>query len=396
MPSILFINRVYPPADGATGEMLLDLAVSLHRSGWDVSVLTTASDGLPQRSILNGVRLFRLGTSLSRKNILLRACSYLSMIPSLLLHALRLPRTDFVVTMTDPPMLAVIGPLIAFFKKNKTIHWAQDIYPEVACELGVLTAQSRIFQILRGISVWALSQYDGVVSIGRCMTSRLLERGLEESKIHTIPNWSPPIAPLERANNPFRKVHGLEGEFVVMYSGNMGLAHDFDAVVDAAESLRGKHIVFLLIGNGPRRNEIERDVVKRSLDNVRFLPPQPRETLSQSLSAADAHIVTMRPNLSGLVVPSKFYGVLASGRPCLFVGPEDSEVARAIRDQNAGVVIDPGKPSDLAGAILDWAMDPVAHAAACRVARIAGTTATSATASAAFEEMLKSISSDRT
>ena len=389
MPSILFINRVYPPSSGATGEMLCQLAEALAARRWNVTILATDTGGVPKISLQNGVCIIRAGGLFSRKSTLLRAVSYACMIPWLLVRALLLPRTDFVVTMTDPPMLAAIGPLLAFFKKNKTIHWAQDIYPEVAEELGVLPSGHFVTRVLREVSSFALQNHDAVVSIGRCMTKRLIARGISMVKIHLIPNWAPPIVPRDKFNNPFRRQQGLEGDFVVAYSGNMGLAHDFDAILTAAESLRGRNIVFLMIGEGPRRAEIQREATSRGLDNMRFLPSQPPDKLSESLSAADAHLVTMRPPLCGLVVPSKFYGVLAAGRPCLFVGPKESEVAMSLSEQDAGMVIDPKNPSALAAAILDWAMNPVSHAAACRRARVAGTSANIAARVDDFERLLR-------
>lgn len=391
MPSILFINRVYPPAAGATGEMLRDIAENLAARGWKVSVVTTAESGEPKSVTRRGVAIHRAGAALSRRSVILRASSYFVMIPWLFVRALLLPRTDFVVTMTDPPMLAVLGPMIGFFKRNKVVHWAQDLYPEVAEELGVLPKGNLVVGFLRALSSRALKHSDAVISIGRCMTSRLVHRGISFSRIFNIPNWAPAVAPIDRKNNPFRREHGLEGDFVVMYSGNMGLAHDFNAILKAAESLQGRHIVFLMVGEGPRRAEIQSEAAARSLSNIKFVPSQPAAKLSQSLSAADAHLVTMRPNLCGLVVPSKIYGVLAAGRPCLFIGPPDSEAARLISEQNAGFVIDPAKPSDLAGVLLDWASDPVAHAAACRRALIAGASASSQNATSDFEETLRAL-----
>jgi glycosyltransferase involved in cell wall biosynthesis len=395
MPSILFINRVYPPAKGATGDMLQGMAETLAARGWEVSILTTAEPGEPKKSTRRGVRIFRAGGALSRRNVLLRAVSYVFMIPWLITRALLLPRTDFVVTMTDPPMLAVAGLAMKFFKRNRVIHWAQDLYPEVAEELGVLPRGNPATNLLRRLSTEALAQGDGVVAIGRCMASRLTARGISYAKISIIPNWAPPIQSLDRANNPFRQAHGLEGQFVVVYSGNMGLAHDFDTVLDAADSLRGQRIVFLFIGDGPRRVEVEAAARLRRIDNIRFLPSQPADKLSESLSAADAHLVTMRPNLCGLVVPSKIYGVLAAGRPCLFVGPADSEAARLLRETDSGFVVEPGQSAQLASEILDWASDPTLHAAASRKARIAGAACTAQNAAEAFDEMLRNLSSEK-
>lgn len=394
MASVLFINRVYPPAKGATGDMLQGITESLAAQGWDVTVLTTAELGEPKNSTRRGVQILRVGGALSRRNVLLRAVSYVFMIPWLMARALLLPRTDFVVTMTDPPMLVVAGLAMKFFKRNRVIHWAQDLYPEVAEELGVLPRGNAVTNLLRRLSTEALVRGDAVVAIGRCMASRLTARGVSYAKISIIPNWAPPIQSLDRSNNPFRRTHELEGQFVVVYSGNMGLAHEFDTVLDAAESLRGQRVVFLFIGEGPRRVEVEAATRLRGIDNIRFLPSQPPEKLSESLSAADAHLVTMRSNLCGLVVPSKVYGVLAAGRPCLFVGPADSEAARLIRETDSGFVVEPGQSAQLASEILDWAGNPTLHAAACRKARIAGAACTVQNAAEAFEEMLRGLASE--
>jgi glycosyltransferase involved in cell wall biosynthesis len=395
MPSILFINRVYPPAKGATGEMLQGITESLAARGWDVTVLTTAEPGVPKNSSRRGVRILRAGGAFSRRNVLLRSVSYVFMIPWLMARALLLPRTDFVVTMTDPPMLVVAGLAMKFFKRNRVIHWAQDLYPEVAEELGVLPRGNAVSNQLRRLSTKALLSGDAVVAIGRCMASRLTARGVSYAKISIIPNWAPPIQSLDRTNNPFRRAQGLEGQFVVIYSGNMGLAHEFDTVLDAAESLRGQRVVFLFIGEGPRRVEVEAAARLRGIDNIRFLPSQPPDKLSESLSAADAHLVTMRPNLCGLVVPSKVYGVLAAGRPCLFVGPADSEAARLIRETDSGFVVEPGQSAQLASEILDWVGNPTLHAAACRKARIAGAACTVQNAAEAFEEMLRGLTMEK-
>lgn len=390
MRSVLFINRVYPPSSGATGDMLRDLATGLAANGVDVTVLCMA-DGGGSDELIDGVRVVRVGGIFSRRNTILRAAAYVLMIPSLLVRALLLRRADVVVTMTDPPMLAAVGPMISFFKRNQVVHWAQDLYPEVAEELGVLPRGNVVSRMLRDISSIALRHGDAVVSIGRCMTARLRARGVVYGRIREIPNWSPPLDSVDAKTNSFRASLGVGEAFVVAYSGNMGLAHEFDAILDAAAMLRDRRVVFLMIGGGPRRAEVEAEASRLGLDNVRFLPPQPREALAESLSAADAHLVTMRSNLCGLVVPSKFYGVLAAGRPCLFVGPAESEVARVIRESGAGRVVAPGDGKELAAAILEWMEAPGSHAVACRNALEAGVEATPDVAVRAFMEMLESL-----
>ena len=197
MPSILFINRVYPPASGATGEMLRDLAGALAAKGWEAAVLTTAEAGEPKNSTRRGVRIVRAGAALSRKSTILRAASYAFMLPWLLVRALVLRRTDYIVTMTDPPMLAALGPMLQFFKRNKVVHWAQDLYPEVAEELGVLPRGAALSNLLRRISTESLVRADAVVSIGRCMASRITARmGSSLSRIPMQSIWFIPAITL--------------------------------------------------------------------------------------------------------------------------------------------------------------------------------------------------------
>lgn len=364
MPSILFINRVYPPESGATGRVLEYVAGGFVSAGWDVSVLTTAGErsdaGEESRG---GVKVIRIAMPFSKKSLLARAVGYALMIPSLLLKALMLPRADIVVTKTDPPMLLILGPFLKYLKGARTIHWAQDLYPEVAEEVGVFSKGGVVAGVIRSVSTRSMLACDAVVAVGRCMAEHLEGRGIAREKIRVVPNtgFEDDIVPVPRENNEFRKRHGLEGAFVIEYSGNLGRAHDFGTVLEAARLLgqRGETgILFLFVGSGPGEGLLRDEVTRMGLKNIRFLPPQPAEFLSESLGAGDLHLVTMKSGMSGLVVPSKFYGVMAAGRPCLFVGPDESEVARVIREHGVGEVIAPGDADALVRAILRYRAAP--------------------------------------
>ena len=360
MPSILFINRVYPPESGATGRVLEYVTGGFVSAGWVVSVLTTAGERSGAgEEIRGGVKVIRVTSGFSKKSLIVRALGYALMIPSLLLKALLLPRADVVVTKTDPPMLLIIGPILKLLKGSRLIHWAQDLYPEVAEEVGVFSKGGLLAGVIRSISTSSMMVCDVVVAVGRCMAERLEGRGIAQEKIRVVPNTGveDDIMPVPRENNEFRKRHGLEGAFVIEYSGNLGRAHDFGTVLDAARMLEQRvetGILFLFVGSGPGEGLLRDEVVRMGLKNIRFLPPQPAEFLSESLGAGDLHLVTMKSGMSGLVVPSKFYGVMAAGRPCLFVGPEDSEVARVIREHRVGEVIAPGDADALVRTILRY------------------------------------------
>lgn len=364
MPSILFINRVYPPDSGATGRVLEHAARSFVKAGWDVTVLATAASRKSAgETVQDGVRIFRVGILFSKKTLVARALGYALMIPGLLLKALRLPRHDVVVTKTDPPMLVVIGPIIKATKGSRPIHWAQDLYPEVAEECGVLPKGGFLAGILRRLSTWGIQRHDLTLAVGRCMAERLVGRGISSEAIRVVPNAGIEggIEPFQHGASAFRKIHGIGDVFVIMYSGNMGRAHDFTTILAAARRLQEqeeKNILFLFVGEGPEESLIRREVFARKLENIRFLSPQPAATLSESLGTGDLHLVTMKEGMEGLVVPSKFYGVMAAARPTLFVGSKDSEVARMILEHGIGQVIIPGDDATLAEAILCYRDHP--------------------------------------
>jgi len=364
VPSILFINRVYPPDSGATGRVLEHAAHGFANAGWDVTILATAASREEVgEEVREGIRIVRVGILFSKKNLIARALGYALMIPALLVKTLRLPSHNVVVTKTDPPMLAVIGPIIKWTKGSRLIHWAQDLYPEVAEECGVLPKGGFLAGILRRLSTWSIKRHDLTLAVGRCMADRLITRGIREESIRVVPNAGieGDIVPVPRGPSPFREAHGIRDEFVIMYSGNMGRAHDFATVIGAARMLqeRGeKKILFLFVGEGPEELLIRMAVSEDKLANVQFLAPQPAKVLSENLGAGDLHLVTMKAGMEGLVVPSKFYGVMAAARPTLFVGPKESEVARMIHEHRIGEVISPGDDATLAEAILRYYAEP--------------------------------------
>lgn len=355
-PSILFLNRVHPPAEGATGQLLSDLAKALAANGHSVTVLASGSVFSGARSeVVDGVRLERVdGMAFTRASHWRRALSYLSLYPAMLWRALRLPRADVVVTLTDPPLLAVLGAVIQRLKGSKHIHWAQDLYPELAEELSVLPRAGVVARVLRFISTTALRRADKVIAVGRCMKERIGQRGVALEKISVIPNWG--HGGEVSTGEQFRREHGLEGRFVIMYSGNLGLAHPFEAMLDAAAVLQTSQpsAVWVFVGDGPRLAWVREQVMARALTNVRFLPYQSREQLGESLAAADVHVASMRDELCGLVVPSKVYGVVAAARPCIFLGPSGSEAARFLVENRSGVVLPQADGRELAHVIERW------------------------------------------
>lgn len=348
-------------------------------------MLTTQADGSAAASeSIRGVQVVRVpGLPFTHEVSWRRVITYFSLYLALLWHAVRLPASDVVVTMTDPPMLMLLGPIIALFKRSRLVHWAQDIYPEVAEELGVLDRRGILACICRFFSTFALKRNFKIVTIGRCMKQYLLSRRIPPRLLEVIPNWFPgAMSQCSGADGvAFRAEHKLWGKFLVMYSGNLGLAHSFGGILEAAHELQTKRpdMLFVFIGDGPRLDELKTRAAELSLTNMLLLPPRPLENVTETLAAADIHLVTMREKLCGLVVPSKVYGVLSAGRPCIFMGPSGSEAAIVIQQNQCGNVVPVNDSSSLIGAILRWADDPLAlKLASVRAKAAAGSLAVAA------------------
>jgi len=350
--SFAFVNRVYPPVSGATGELLKELAEGLVAGGDHAFVVTSRGPAdlrWPAREMINGVEVIRVGTvPFTRASHWRRALSYLGLYPQLMWQVWKLGRVDAVVSMTDPP-LQVAAVTLASCRAKKKIHWAQDVYPELAEELGVIARSGLLARILRSISTWALRRQDEVVAVGGCMRERLSRRGVDAGKIQVIPNWSSVATVTAEKVQAMRERLGWSGKFIVLYSGNIGLAHDFETLVDAAKLLEGGGVQMVFAGDGSRLEQVRRDT--EGLEHVSFLPPQAQEDLSAFLAAADAHLVSVRAGLEGLVVPSKAYGIFAAGRPMFYVGGAEAEVAKVIGKNGCGLVIPNGDAAGLAEAI---------------------------------------------
>lgn len=359
--SVLLLTRTFPPDLAAVGQLVFEMAGELSRRGWRVGIATTTAGEV---ELPPNVTVARQPAAIgfTRRGLAQRMVSYLAQYPALRRAADRLGGPwDVVVTTTDPPLQAVLGPRLRRRTGAALVHWCQDIYPELAEELGVLGRGGAAAGVLRALSTRALRACDGIVSLGRCMSARLEGRGLDPQRLHLVPNWADHtnVRPLPRGSSPLRAELGYRpDDFVVMYSGNFGLAHPFEAILDAARSLAGeRRIRFLLAGEGPRSAAVKEGAAQRGLSNVTFLPLQPRSRLAESLGAADVHLVSMFDRLCGLVVPSKYYGVLAAGRPVAFLGPERSEVALSIRESDVGVALSEGDSHGLADALRRWAAD---------------------------------------
>ena len=371
-PSVLFVNQHYWPDVAATAQHLTDLAEHLAGDGFDVSVLcgqgayAAGALGSPAEETRNGVRVSRVRTtSFGRARHLGRIADYAAFYAQVLGRLLAGPRYDLVVVLTTPPLLSVAAALAKRARGQRYAVWSMDLHPDAEVALGMLGERSAAARALHALNDVGYRNADLVVDLGFRMRERIAAKGVAPGRSETIGPWADgdEVRPVPPSHNAVRRELGIgDDQFVVMYSGNAGLAHRFDEVLEVMRRLDGDdRVSFLFVGAGPRRAEIEGYVRDHGLRNVRYVDYFPRDQLAESLSAGDVHLLTLREEMAGVAVPSKLYGVLAAGRPVVVVGPERSEPARAVREAGVGVVVDPaagGGADRLEAALRALADDP--------------------------------------
>ena len=365
MRRVIFVNRYFFPDHSATSQMLGDLAFHLAARGWEVGVVTSRQRyddplaKLPARERVAKVDIHRISTTrFGRMRLLGRAIDYLTFS----LGALRLLRRtlqpgDIVVALTDPPLISVVASWAAAARNAKLVNWVQDLFPEVAERLGALK-RGMFVTFLTRLRNQSLRRAGMNVVIGESM-----EKLLSPLRVptHVRPNWADgsSIRPLAHDRNGLRKEWTPGPAFVVGYSGNLGRAHEFETMIQAAAKLRDDDRVrFLMIGSGPRLRSVQRAVEEKNLVNVIFRPYQPRERLTESLGAADAHLISLDPAVEGMIVPSKFYGIAAAGRAAIYIGDPEGEIPQILSRYDCGVAVPAGDSEALASAIRSLASDP--------------------------------------
>lgn len=364
---IVFVNRFFYPDHSATSQLLTDLAFHLAQSGISVCIVTgrqvydNPDATLAGRDLVQGVQIIRVWTSrFGRRRLWGRAIDYGTFYLSATWCLLRTVRAaDALVAKTDPPLISVVASIVAKFRGAVLINWIQDLFPEVASALAV-HGSGWLERPLRTLRNRSLRVARRNVVIGEGMARKLRREGIPSDSIRVIHNWADgsSIQPVDRKKNDLRREWNLGDKFVVGYSGNFGRAHEFGTILSAAEILRDHtHIVFLFIGDGAHLASMRQTVELKRLENVMFKPYQPRERLSMSLSIPDIHVISLLPSLEGLIVPSKFYGIAAAGRPMLYIGDKEGEIPQVIRSAQCGFTVEVRQAKEAASLIREVAQD---------------------------------------
>lgn len=386
---IIFVNRYFFPDHSATSQMLSGIAFGLAKRGYAVTVVTSrqryddAKAVLDARQSHQGVSIIRIATSrFGRARLVGRAMDYVTFYILSAIAVFRIARQrDIIIAKTDPPMLSVVLLPVAGLRGARLINWLQDLFPEVATALGIGGKGSGRF--ISGVLTWlrdlSLRRADMNVVLGQRMADRVASTGVREDAIAIVPNWADgeQISPIPAEQNRLRKDWGLGQSFVVAYSGNLGRAHDYKTIVSAIEAVQsngvsvrtqsgagdaspqaeGRPLRWLFVGGGAELERLKKEVAVKRLSSVDFKPYQPNELLAQSLSAGDVHLITLKPELEGFIVPSKFYGIAAAGRAMIFIGDPDGELARIIGEEQIGLTVPQGDGGALYAAVMKLASD---------------------------------------
>ncbi len=361
---VVFVNRFFYPDFAPTGLHAADAAFDLAAAGREAHAVTSrlaydgGGPGYAAKETLRGVQVHRVWTTrFGRASLAGRALDYLSFYASATFALLRLLRQgDVVVAMTDPPLLSVCAALAAWLRGARLVNWLQDIFPEAATRSGIGVLGGPVGALARSLRDWSVRRAEFNVVLGVRMATEL-ERLVPGARVRVAQNWADgaAIRPMAPGASALRREWGLEGKFIVGYSGNLGRVHDCETLLAAARLLaQERDVVFSFVGGGFHFARLR----AAGLANVALHDYVPEERLGEGLAACDVHLVTLLPAFEGLVVPSKFYSIAAAGRAVIFVGDKEGEIARLIAAHGCGVTVAPGDGAGLAAAIRELRASP--------------------------------------
>jgi glycosyltransferase involved in cell wall biosynthesis len=376
---VLLLNLYYPPDTSATAKMAAafieplaqkhDVSVICGRPSYDPS--ERRSWRLWQTEQLNGVRVIRVGsTDYPRTQMQRRIFNYLSYV------ALSVPRAlfasgDVVLAMTDPPFEGIVGAFIAMLKRKPFVYNIRDMYPDMAVG-GSIVKPGLMARVWETLHRWALRRATSVVVLGEDMRARIAAKGVVLDRIDIVRDGveaTPQRAEAPEFDTEVTRAIRSDFRFVLVHAGNLGFYGAWETLLTAARELQPDGVGLVFVGDGAQRARLQE--LAADIPNVRFLPFFPSNKISSVLAAADAHIITIKRGLEGVVVPSKMYGILAAGRPIVAVAPRETDAATLSAREHFGCSADPDKPAEVVAAVRALLTDPSRLAAMGAAARSA-------------------------
>jgi len=363
---ILLLNLYYPPDTSATAKMAHSVADALSLSH-NVTVLCGRPSYDPterrawrpyQTEIAGRVRIIRAGsTDFPRFDMKKRVLNYLSYVALAIPGALFVP-CDAVVAMTDPPFLGIVGAIVAILKRKPYVYNIRDMYPDMAVG-GSIVEPGGIARVWEKLHRWALRRATRVIVLGEDMRARIIAKGVEPSRVLIVRDGTeilPRNTPLPTPDPEV--VSAIRGSFsfVLVHAGNLGFYGAWNTLVTAARNLASEGVGLVFVGDGAQRSQIE--AAAAGSGNIRFLEFFPASKIPSVLAAADAHVITVKRGLEGVVAPSKMYGILAAGKPIVAVAPKDTDAVSLGIQRGFAVDADPDRPAEVVNAVRALASDP--------------------------------------
>lgn len=357
--TFLIISQVYVPDPASVGQHVADAAAELAKRGYRVVVYASArgyddpSKKYPKRETLQGVEVRRLPlSSFGKSSIAVRLMAQWLFLIQAMVRGVLTRRLAGIMVSTSPPFCGFAGAVIGLLRGVPVKYWLMDLNPDQIVAMGTLKAGSLPVRVFDWFNRVILRRASDIVMLDRFMLDRVEKKGVAgvAAKTAIMPPWphEDELQRIAHEDNPFRKKHGLEGKFVVMYSGNHSPANPIGTVLDAAEKLAGdERLVFMFIGGGGAKKDVEARIAKGAR-NIRSLPYQPLSEIKYSLSAADVHVVSIGDGVVGIVHPCKVYGAMAVSRPILLLGPNPCHVSDLIDRHKLGWHVSHG---DVDGAV---------------------------------------------
>ena len=365
---LFFFTHLYYPDNTTTAIIMSDLSEDLASYGLNVKVICAQPTYLfkkksPKREVRNKVTIRRVWTFLFDKNKNLgRIMNSLSCFFVMLASLFATEKKGLLVLNTNPALLPFLGFISKKLRKQRYVILVHDLWPELPARTGMIRKGGFLYRIIDFLMTLSLRHASKIIVLSNGMKKRVLHKVPEKGdSINVIHNWADAnrIFPVTKENIRMINGLGLNNKKIVMYSGNLGRYQPLEVMIDTANELKSrKDILFLFVGNGGKKAKIQNMAEDLMLDNVKFLPFQPLDRLSESLSMADVSLMGIYPENEGVIMPSKLYSLLAVGRPIICVSDPESEVADILEQAGAGIQSSVNDPKELAKNILAIVDDP--------------------------------------
>ena len=354
---VLIHSIVFSPDAVSTAYLYNDIAIELKNNNYDVEVLTTTPHyniinnintdqrikkvlfGFYYESFFNGIKVYHIPLK-KFKNTFLRLLSFIYWHIFSILISFKLKKIDYVISPSPPLTIGLVSLIISFFKRSKCIYNVQEIYPDLLIKQGSLKNKFLIyiFNILEKI-VYNFS--DAIVTIDPVFYSIIKKRIKNKSKLHLIENFvDTTIYNPDNCKKTPKLFNKSNDQIVFTYAGNIGVYQDWNPVIYAAKKLKDLNIVFWIIGEGSKKDELIEKINQNSLDNILIFPYQSREVIPSIINNSDCHFISVNEKMHSFGFPSKVYTIMACKKPLIVISGFESPLSNFLKNKDCAEIID--------------------------------------------------------